>query len=378
MTQIQLELRFDHETYATALMPSTMNELLVRIRRDGKFKNQLREALGVSPAEGDSTKKSDASKVTFDVGTTGTHIYMRTNGSDSRGEGTREKPFRTLERAWIEAQKKLQSNEKNVVVHGVYTGKRLYASESGTNQDLTKDFMEFSPERIAGMDLVSETLDDHCRPVYLFRTPGNAKLELTRLRSLLKTELLNLNLKPFTTWHYDPSLRINRVEILCPDQVIDDIDGPEDDEYSPRRSDRPTQNKARAPVSGEKLYDHLLSLGIGLEVGKVYISEMTSYVHDGGGGIFTLGGEKASIEFDALMRNVKHQGKLSGYYMSMILAAGTLAGFGLVYNNTVIIVASMLVSPLMGPILTVTFGMVLRDAKMTLNGLWTEIVGLAF
>ena len=48
------------------------------------------------------------------------------------------------------------------------------------------------------------------------------------------------------------------------------------------------------------------------------------------------------------------------------------------YNNTVVIVASMLVSPLMGPILSVTFGMVLRDWPMFLEGLLTEVVGLVF
>ena len=38
----------------------------------------------------------------------------------------------------------------------------------------------------------------------------------------------------------------------------------------------------------------------------------------------------------------------------------------------------MLVSPLMGPILSVTFGMVLRDWPMFLEGLLTEVVGLVF
>ena len=40
----------------------------------------------------------------------------------------------------------------------------------------------------------------------------------------------------------------------------------------------------------------------------------------------------------------------------MVIVAGLLAGVGLAANNTVVIVASMLVSPIMGPILAVTFG----------------------
>ena len=112
------------------------------------------------------------------------------------------------------------------------------------------------------------------------------------------------------------------------------------------------------PISGEQLYDELMKMGIGMAVGKITVVEMASYVHDGSSQIFTLGGKKASLEFDALIRSVRGQGKLTVYYLSMIFAAGSLAGCGLVYNNTVVIVASMLVSPLMGPILSVTFGMV--------------------
>lgn len=41
--------------------------------------------------------------------------------------------------------------------------------------------------------------------------------------------------------------------------------------------------------------------------------------------------------------------------MLLILSAGLLAGLGLAANNTVVIVASMLVSPLMGPILGATW-----------------------
>jgi uncharacterized membrane protein len=44
--------------------------------------------------------------------------------------------------------------------------------------------------------------------------------------------------------------------------------------------------------------------------------------------------------------------------------AGLIAGVGLVANSPAVIVASMLVSPLMFPILGVTFGTVITDLNM--------------
>jgi len=54
-----------------------------------------------------------------------------------------------------------------------------------------------------------------------------------------------------------------------------------------------------------------------------------------------------------------------------------LAGVGLLTNNTVVIVASMLVSPIMGPILATTFGLVLKDRELALRyGVWNEVLSL--
>ena len=210
------------------------------------------------------------------------------------------------------------------------------------------------------------------------------------------SELRRMNLLNHTVWNFDSELRANNIEIWCPDSTLE-TSGHRPS--SPKKAhmgsssisssatntprtmkdlDMLTDQGSLIPISGEQLYDELLKMGIGMAVGKISITEMASYVHDGGGGIFTLGGKKASLEFDALIRNVRGQGKLTTYYLSMVFAAGSLAGCGLVYNNTVVIVASMLVSPLMGPILSVTFGMVLRDWPMFLEGLMTECVGLVF
>lgn len=56
--------------------------------------------------------------------------------------------------------------------------------------------------------------------------------------------------------------------------------------------------------------------------------------------------------------------------------SSTLAGIGLATNNSVIIVASMLVSPIMGPVLALTFGSLIHDVRLTMLGLKHELISL--
>lgn len=64
---------------------------------------------------------------------------------------------------------------------------------------------------------------------------------------------------------------------------------------------------------------------------------------------------------------------LNNFYFSR----RTIAAVGLVENSTVSIVASMLISPLMGPILAGTFGAVIHDRKLQIMGVRNELFGLS-
>lgn len=68
---------------------------------------------------------------------------------------------------------------------------------------------------------------------------------------------------------------------------------------------------------------------------------------------------------DKLLDQIERGGMLSFDYVSLISLASILAAVGLATNNAVVIVASMLVSPLMGPILAVTFGLFVWDRRLT-------------
>ena len=64
-------------------------------------------------------------------------------------------------------------------------------------------------------------------------------------------------------------------------------------------------------------------------------------------------------------------------FVISLIGASLIAGVGLATNSATMVVSSMLVSPLMGPILAVTFGAATRDCKMLLRGLVNNAIGCA-
>lgn len=51
----------------------------------------------------------------------------------------------------------------------------------------------------------------------------------------------------------------------------------------------------------------------------------------------------------------------------MFLCFSSLAALGLIENNAPNITAAMLVSPLMGPVMSVTFGTMISDCKLVVS-----------
>lgn len=78
-----------------------------------------------------------------------------------------------------------------------------------------------------------------------------------------------------------------------------------------------------------------------------------------------------------LLDQVYSQVRFSFDFLMMAISAGILAAVGLATDSDVIIVASMLVSPIMGPILGLCFGIVIYDVPLIKRALWNEIRALA-
>ncbi|XP_071964188.1 uncharacterized protein [Antedon mediterranea] len=77
-----------------------------------------------------------------------------------------------------------------------------------------------------------------------------------------------------------------------------------------------------------------------------------------------------------VVEEVKSSSNLTFDFVLLIILASLISAIGLSENSSVILVASMLISPLMGPIMGGTFGIVIKHNPLRNNGIKTEVVGL--
>ncbi|XP_058120794.1 uncharacterized protein LOC131282381 [Anopheles ziemanni] len=85
---------------------------------------------------------------------------------------------------------------------------------------------------------------------------------------------------------------------------------------------------------------------------------------------------RARLNVAQIVEEVKHDAQVSFDFVSMLAVASILAAFGLVEDSSVFLIASMLVSPLMGPIIAIIFGTVVKERQLQLIGLKNEIIGI--
>ena len=123
--------------------------------------------------------------------------------------------------------------------------------------------------------------------------------------------------------------------------------------------------------------EKLKSRGVGVEYGFIDILDLkatlpreTEEVSD------TKLQRDATLAVEEIYENVKKQSKLSFDFIAFSILAAAMAGFGLLQNNTTVIVASMLLSPLMGPMLGVALGYVVRDRALFIKGTRNELISL--
>lgn len=73
---------------------------------------------------------------------------------------------------------------------------------------------------------------------------------------------------------------------------------------------------------------------------------------------------KSKMTVKQVVDGVRAGGALSFDYLLLIVTADSLAALGLVENNAPNITAAMLVSPLMGPVMSITFGTIISDREL--------------
>ena len=142
------------------------------------------------------------------------------------------------------------------------------------------------------------------------------------------------------------------------------------------------------PVLGikvETLLQRMISIGIGVSFGDLSLLplELTKPINMvEATEVVGLQGElareiMAELVIQQVVDDTKRAAEFSFDYVILCVVASLLAGVGLATDNVVVVVASMLVSPIMGPIMELTFGTIIRDWKLSWQGLWKELVGLA-
>ncbi|MFX0135289.1 MAG: TIGR00341 family protein [Candidatus Hodarchaeota archaeon] len=84
---------------------------------------------------------------------------------------------------------------------------------------------------------------------------------------------------------------------------------------------------------------------------------------------------KSKVPVEELYRELVSNSELTYKFIMFSLLAALLAGFGLVYDNGVIIIAAMVLAPLLGPILALSYAFVVNDRNLIKLAMRAEFIG---
>ncbi|XP_033738239.1 uncharacterized protein LOC117325851 [Pecten maximus] len=85
---------------------------------------------------------------------------------------------------------------------------------------------------------------------------------------------------------------------------------------------------------------------------------------------------KARMLVTEVVNSVQGNAEFTFDFLLLVLLASSISAMGLVENSSVVLVASMLVSPIMGPILAGTFGTVIQNNTLRNLGIKNEVLSL--
>ncbi|MHA2169086.1 MAG: TIGR00341 family protein [Candidatus Kariarchaeaceae archaeon] len=88
--------------------------------------------------------------------------------------------------------------------------------------------------------------------------------------------------------------------------------------------------------------------------------------------------KSAAANLEEILATLEESATISGSYIALVLLSGALAAFGLLSDSIVIIIGSMIVAPLMGPIALTSIGVLLPQRGLFEKGLAAEAVGILF
>ncbi|MFX0114008.1 MAG: TIGR00341 family protein [Candidatus Hodarchaeota archaeon] len=90
--------------------------------------------------------------------------------------------------------------------------------------------------------------------------------------------------------------------------------------------------------------------------------------------IAVSGGRVADTE---LYDQIRGEGSLTIPFLAYTILAALIATFGLIADNIVAVIASMIVAPFLGPIISTSYGVIMGESKIWKEAARTEVVGLS-
>jgi uncharacterized hydrophobic protein (TIGR00271 family) len=85
----------------------------------------------------------------------------------------------------------------------------------------------------------------------------------------------------------------------------------------------------------------------------------------------------ASLVWADLLGQAGEHARPVARYLAFMAAAGIIAAYGVIYDNQILIVGAMAVSPDLLPVTSICIGVVLRRSVLVLRAVWTLVAGLA-
>ncbi|KAH8403158.1 hypothetical protein KR222_006209, partial [Zaprionus bogoriensis] len=85
---------------------------------------------------------------------------------------------------------------------------------------------------------------------------------------------------------------------------------------------------------------------------------------------------RSRLNVAQIVRDVRQDAAITFDFCILLVSAAILASFGLVENSTIFLASSMLISPLMGPIIAAIFGTVIQERSLRRLGMRNEIIGI--
>ncbi len=122
------------------------------------------------------------------------------------------------------------------------------------------------------------------------------------------------------------------------------------------------------------LLHELKARGIGEIHGEIGIYPLDLYISSKEDGSSLSSSAAANVE--EIVANIVGTATLSGSYIALVILSGALAAFGLLSNSIVIIIGSMIVAPLLGPVALTSLGVLVPERGLFKKGVIAEFVGI--